>query len=86
MRWLKDPNATLPYAIDFTDWLDTDTIDSVAWSAPGLTVASSSNTTLTATIWLSGGTVGKVYPVRCRVTTAGGRIDDRTFEIEVTHR
>ena len=49
MRWLKDPNATLPYAIDFTDWLDTDTIDSVAWSAPGLTVASTSNTTTTAT-------------------------------------
>jgi hypothetical protein len=49
-------------------------------------VESFTNTTTSATIWLSGGTPGRVYPVRCRVTTAGGGIDDRTFTIEVTHR
>lgn len=86
MTWTKDPNATLSYELDFTDWLGSDTLSSVAWSAPGLTVESFTNTTTSATIWLSGGTPGRVYPVRCRVTTAGGGIDDRTFTIEVTHR
>jgi hypothetical protein len=86
MRWIKDPDATLDYSLDFTEWLEADTLASATWSAPGLTVVSSSTTTTTATIWLSGGTVGQVYPVRCRVVTAGGRTDDRTFELAVTHR
>ena len=86
MRWIKDPDATLDYTLDFTEWLDADTLSTATWSAPGVTVVSSSTTTTTATVWISGGTAGKVYQVRCRVTTAGGRVDDRTFEVSVTHR
>jgi hypothetical protein len=86
MRWIKDPDATLDYTLDFSEWLDADTLSTATWSAAGLTVVSSAATTTTATVWLSGGTAGKVYQVRCRVTTAGGRIDDRTFELSVTHR
>jgi hypothetical protein len=86
MRWIKDPDARLDYTIDFSTYLGTDTISSVAWTAPGLTVNATTNTTTTATIWLSGGSAGKVYRVRCRINTAGARTDDRTFEIEVTHR
>ena len=86
MRWLKDPNATLQYTLDWSEYLGSDTIVSAAWSAPGLTTNSTSSTTTTTTIWLSGGTVGKVYTVRCRVTTTAGTIDDRSFEIEVTNR
>lgn len=86
MRWLKDPDATLQYTLDWSDYLGSDTLASASWSAPGLTVNSSSATTTTTSVWLSGGTVGKVYPVRCRIQTAAGAVDDRTFEIEVTHR
>ena len=86
MRWLKDPNATLQYTLDWSEYLGTDTIATAAWSAPGLTIESSSATTTSAMVWLSGGTVGQTYPVRCRITTAGGTIDDRTFDIAVTNR
>jgi len=83
----KDPNATLDYKIDWTTWLSTDTISSAAWTVPtGLTQVSVSNTTTAATIWLSGGTAGTVYEVVCRITTASGRIDDRTIGIEVEER
>jgi len=83
----KDPNATLDYKIDWSTWLSTDTISSAAWTVPtGLTQVSVSNTTTAATIWLSGGTAGTAYEVICRITTATGRIDDRTIGIEVEER
>lgn len=85
----KDPSATLDYTLDWyaDGWLGTDTISAVTWVVPsGLTQASSSNTTTTATIWLSGGTVGTDYEVTCRITTAGGRVDDRTLRLQVRNR
>jgi hypothetical protein len=83
----KDPNATLDYSVDWTNWLDTDTIASVVWVVPaGITQSSVSNTTKVATIWLSGGTTGKFYNITCRITTTGGRIDDRTITITVRER
>lgn len=87
MRWKKDPNAILPYTLDWGQWLNGDTISSVVWSVPsGLNSVTESNTTTTATITLSGGTVGKVYDVRCRIFTAAGKADDRTFKLDVAHR
>lgn len=87
-KWIyKDPSAALDYAVDWSDWLDTDTIASVAWTVPtGLTNDSSSETSTVATIWLSGGTVGNVYTVTCRVTTAASRVDERSFRIKVIDR
>lgn len=80
----KDPNATLDYAVDWTDWLCSDNISSVVWIVPsGITESSTSNTSTTATIWLSGGTLGVVYTIVCRITTTAGRIDDRTFYIKI---
>ena len=53
----------LDYTIDWgwgTDgWLGADTISAVDWTVPaGLTLDSDTNTTTTATAWLSGGTGG----------------------------
>jgi len=90
----KDPNATLDYTIDWADWLTdmSDTIATATWvpqTGSGITVANSTNTTLTATAWLSGGNVvpgGKEYRVRCRITTTGGRTDDRSIFLKVLDR
>lgn len=85
----KDPDATLDYGFDWaTDgWLGSDTIASATWVVPsGLTKGSETNTTTTATVWLSGGTVATDYTVTCRITTAGGRIDDRSLLIQVRNR
>lgn len=84
--YVKDPDAILDYQIDWTAWLSDDTIESSEWLVPdGLTLGTGaqapSNTTTTATCWLSGGTVGERYQVTNRITTAGGRTDDRTIQL-----
>ena len=85
--FVKDPNATLDYTISWPLWLDGDTITTSSWTATtGITIASSSNTTTAATVWLSGGTASTRYTVTNRVTTAGGRIDDRSIYINVREK
>jgi hypothetical protein len=86
--FIKDPDAVLDYGFDWSDWLDGDTISTSSWTiAPAtLTKKSDSLTTTTTTIWLSGGTVDVVYTVTNRIVTAGGRTEDRSFEIVVGQR
>ena len=83
----KDPQAVLDYTINWTAWLDSDTISAVAWSADsGITVDSSSFTDTSATVWLSEGVLGSEYVVTCHVTTAGGREDDRSFKVIIVNK
>jgi hypothetical protein len=88
--YLKDPNATKDYPLDWSDWLpEGDTITSSSWIVEeGITevVGKTSHDDTTATIWLSGGTVGESYLVTNRITTAQDRVDDRTIRIFVTQR
>lgn len=87
--FIKDPDAVLDYSVDWSDWLedDDDTISSVVWDVPtGLTLSSQSETDTVATVFLSGGTAATRYNVGCRVTTVGGRVDDRTIEIRVQEK
>ena len=85
----KDPNATLDYLFDWSAWLTevSDTITSVDWVlSSGLTEVSSSNTTTGATIFVSGGTLDESETITCRITTVGGRIDDRTITLKIVSR
>lgn len=85
----KDPNATLDYTFDWSLWLTpiADTITSVTWVlTSGLTQVSASNTTTTATAFISGGALDAVEELTCRITTAGGRIDDRTIQLNIINR
>ena len=85
----KDSNAILDYQINWATWLGTDTIASASWfTASGITMTASSFTTTTATIWLSGGTVGLTYDCTNRIITAGAtpRTDERTITIAVVNK
>jgi len=86
----KDPQAVLDYVFDWSAWLsaisDTITGTPLFTVGAGLTLASQSNTTLTATAFVSGGTVGSKAPVSCRITTAGGRTDERTVYLKIVNR
>ena len=87
----KDPAAVLDYTIDWDadDWLGSDTITGTpVWTVPsGLTQpTSASNTTTTATAWLSGGTADQDYDVACKITTVGTRTDERTIRLQVRQR
>lgn len=85
--FLKDPVAVLDYMIDWAAWLGGDTIALSVWTIPsGITQNSVTNTATTATIWLSGGTDGTVYSIVNRITTAGGRADERTITITVQNQ
>ena len=89
MNFTKDPQAVLDYTIDWTKWLDEvgDSIATSTWIVPtGLTKVTETNTTKLATVWLSGGTVGENYTVTNRITTVGGRADDRSITIRVQER
>lgn len=80
-------HAVVQLRVGWSSWLNGDTIASVAWTvASGLTQESTTNTTTAATIWLSGGTAGTDYEVTCRITTASGRIADRSFVVRVVEQ
>jgi hypothetical protein len=87
---LKDPDANLDYQIDWSEWLGADTISASVWTvappAGGLTAATPSQTTVTTRVWLSGGTVGQTVRVTNRITTAQGRIDERSFNVRLGER
>lgn len=89
----KDPQAVLDYTFNWGGaspgpWLQAgETISSVTFTvATGITKDSQSNTSTTATAWLSGGTAGEDYEVACKITTSQGRIDERTLTVRVRDR
>lgn len=86
----KDPNATLDYSQDWSDWLSpiSDTITGTpVWTlGAGLTKISQSNTTTSASAFISGGVIGSKEPVACKITTTGGRVDERTVYLKIVQR
>jgi hypothetical protein len=77
-----DPDGTEDYPFNLAADLDGDTISTVDFLLPdGLTEVSSSNTTTTATIFVSGAECGRTYRITCRYTTAGGRTRDKTIRV-----
>lgn len=85
----KDPDATLDYMFDWEPWLTevSDTIASVEWVlSAGLTKVSESHTTTDATVFVSGGVPDETETITCRITTVGGRIDDRTDKLKIVSR
>ena len=93
----KDPGSTLDYVIQWSEWLGSDSISSVAYaitseaeSSPTLTtstaisgLAATSTTGTTSTIVLTAGTSGVVYTVTCTMITSGGRTVKRSFRVKV---
>ena len=82
-KYFKDPQAVLDYLIDWTPWLNGDTIidSSFSVNSTNLIIDSSSFTTSSATVWLSGGIIGETYIVTNHITTFAGREDDHSFRI-----
>ena len=88
-RATKDANAVLDYTLDWSQWLtQEDDLTTSAWvTTTGLTVESDAlDADNTTTVWLSGGTPGQTYVATNRITTTGGRTDDRSITVFVTER
>lgn len=85
--FVKDPDAILDYTVDWLNWLCLDTIVTGTWIVPsGITKVTSTITTTTSTVWLSGGSVDHSYDLINRINTSGGRTDDRTISIMVRNK
>jgi len=88
LSWpFKDPDEVLDYQIDWTARLAGDTISTSDWDVEaGITMDSESNTDTTATIWISGGTVGETYTFTNHIVTAGARSMDQSVRLRIKVR
>jgi hypothetical protein len=88
-KGVKDPDAILDYPVDFSDWL-TDISDTYAShtviTSDGLTEDSSSESAGVITVFISGGVEGVTEWFTVRITTTGGRTDDRTLYLKIKER
>ena len=84
----KDPDAVLDFKFDWSGWLTgAEAISSYTIDVDtGLTVDSDSDAAGVVTVWLSGGTVGTTYAVRCEIVTSDSRTDERTLFVKVKQR
>lgn len=89
----KDPSEDLDYTIDYSKVFaitPADAISTSNWAvtspATDITTHSESNTTDSATIWLSGGTEGRRYWITNTVVTTGGRTYERTIEALIQNK
>lgn len=86
---IKDPDADLDYAMDWSAWLDGDTINAATWTVgAGLTKHDEAVSGDITTVWLKGGNAGQTYWVSCRIVTANviPRTEDRSFRVMVRQR
>lgn len=85
----KDPNEVLDYVINWTARLGSDTITSSSFtvdSESGLVKDSNTNTTTSTTIWLSGGTAGKIGTITNTVITLGGRTMEEAVQLPIRNK
>lgn len=81
--WQQKSTEVKDYTLDWTDELGTDTISTSTWTVTsGITKDSSSNTTKTATVWLSAATAGSDHTATNTIVTAAGRTLVRAIVIE----
>lgn len=90
----KDPEATLDYSIDWTDWMPaSDTINTSNWAVTSpagdsdpITVSSDAKTSYVSTAVLTGGTAGNSYTLNNTIVTSNNITERRHFRVFVKNR
>jgi hypothetical protein len=86
----KDPQATLDYSIDWSDWLsDGELIVNSAWATSSGEITAPDFNDTAASVWLSGGEVGIAIILTNTITTNSApvaRVDERSLVIKVKQR
>lgn len=88
-KGIKDPHAVLDYPISFSAWLSdiSDTYASHSVTTTGGLVCDSSTQSAGVIIpILSAGTLGETESFTVKITTTGGRTDERTFYLKIVER
>lgn len=83
-----DPQATLDYVWDWTAWLAalSDNIASINVTPVGCTLVKSSFNGGLVTAWAGTGVAYMPASLTCQITTASGRIDERTVYLQMRSR
>lgn len=85
--FVKDPDSTLDYGLDWSPWLNGDTITNSSWIVDSiLTPTNEQNDTTKTSLYISGGVVGEKYVLTNRITTNAGRICERSFTVFIRER
>ena len=80
---IQDEDETQDWTLNWLPYLgNDDTISSATFTATGVTVTTSSNTTTTTTMWVQG-TTGSV---KVQITTAQGRVREKTITFKAKVR
>lgn len=87
---IKDPDSIIDYGFDWTSWLDSANSETILTSdwilESGLTEVSKAIAGDVTTVFLSGGEVGYTYRATNRITSSGGRTEDRSMFIPVKEK
>ena len=96
---VKDPQANVPYGLNWSDWLQTGhtissavvTIQAISGDASPLAHPTNAATDVTiasavVSIRLRGGTLGNVYNVDVTIVTSNGDTDVRRFRVVITNK
>lgn len=103
LKWPnKDPDEQLDFSVDWSRYLDNDTLSTVSWKiddADGvkqswaatqvinsLQHVSSSNTNTVATIEIGLGDANTSYTIYCAITTSSGNSTERKILLKVRER
>lgn len=94
--WIKDPLAVLDYGEDWASdpstggpWLaDGEVIETSTWTVDdtSLHIDRDDIDGSITVVWLSAGSLGKLYLVRNEIVTNGGRTDVRTIAVFLRNR
>jgi pyruvoyl-dependent arginine decarboxylase (PvlArgDC) len=89
--YLKDPQARVDYAIDWSPYLDGQTIEASLWfvvpdEAGGIAAEESSFEPGRTAARLAGGHAGHIYSVSNQVTLSDGTTDIRSLTLRVEAR
>ena len=92
----KDTEAQLTYTFDWSTWLDSgDTIDTVEYTVAArrndptpivIEASGKADSNSDTYVELSGGQASKTYVATCKIVTANGLIDRRSFRVNVLDR
>tara|TARA_R110000851_G_scaffold111960_1_gene235860 strand:+ start:2212 stop:2547 length:336 start_codon:yes stop_codon:yes gene_type:complete len=87
----KDPEATLIYTFDYSNWLGSGeqittsnwTIDAISGDADALVVSSSTihNNSKSVLLTLTGGTAGNIYTLRNTIITDDSQTERKFFRV-----
>ncbi|MCP1468695.1 hypothetical protein J3E64_000362 [Sphingobium sp. OAS761] len=88
---MKDPQARVDHAIDWSAYLAGQSLIASAWTVVpdeegGLTVEDAAFEAQRSSVRLAGGIVGRVYRLINRVTLSDGQEDERTLTMRVEER